>query len=133
MTLVVDASVTLCWFFAAQSCQLADNALIAARTSSILVPTLWWYEVRNILIVHERKRKIREADSKGFLDDLARLTIQIDHAPNEKAVLRLARTHKLTVYDASYLELAARESAQLATLDSELVAAAKAERVTLFS
>jgi predicted nucleic acid-binding protein len=133
MALVIDASVTLCWFFSAQSCALADNALTAARTDLILVPGLWWYEVRNVLIVYERKRKIREADTRGFLHDLAQMTILIDRAHDEKEIMSLARIHKLTVYDASYLELAIRENAQLATLDSELVRAAKAEKVTLLS
>ncbi len=35
--------------------------------------------------------------------------------------------HGLSVYDASYLELALREAIPLATLDAELAAAARAE------
>jgi predicted nucleic acid-binding protein len=43
----------------------------------------------------------------------------------------LARRHRLTVYDAAYLELAQREVAPLATLDDALTRAAKAEGVPL--
>jgi predicted nucleic acid-binding protein len=66
-----------------------------------------------------------------FLRDISRLAITIDASPNEAEVLTLARRHRLTVYDAAYLELAGREALQLATLDEELAAAARAEQVAL--
>lgn len=44
-------------------------------------------------------------------------------------VLRLAREHRLTVYDSLYLELAVRERRPLATLDRKLRLAAEAEGV----
>jgi len=43
----------------------------------------------------------------------------------------LARKHRLTVYQASYLELARRETLPLATLDAVLVRAARAETLSL--
>jgi predicted nucleic acid-binding protein len=46
-------------------------------------------------------------------------------------VLALARQHRLTFYDAAYLELAQRENIPLATLDDDLAAAARAEDVRL--
>jgi predicted nucleic acid-binding protein len=45
--------------------------------------------------------------------------------------MTLARRHKLTAYDAAYLELALREGLALATLDAALIQAAKAEGVEL--
>ena len=45
----------------------------------------------------------------------------------------LARNHRLSVYDAAYLELALREGIPLATLDAGLRRAAAAEGVTLVS
>lgn len=45
------------------------------------------------------------------------------------AILRLAERHRLTMYDAAYLELALRRALPLATLDGELRAAAKAEKL----
>jgi predicted nucleic acid-binding protein len=45
--------------------------------------------------------------------------------------MTLARRHRLTVYDAAYLELAQREAVPLATLDEELATAARAEQVAL--
>jgi predicted nucleic acid-binding protein len=46
-------------------------------------------------------------------------------------LLALARRHGLTVYDAAYLELALREGLDLATLDTELADAARAEGMPL--
>jgi len=57
--------------------------------------------------------------------------ITVDRAQGEAEVLMLARRHRLTVYDASYLALAQRESVPLATLDGDLREAAKAERISL--
>jgi predicted nucleic acid-binding protein len=95
------------------------------------VPALWWFEVRNILIVNERRGRLAHADTAAFLRGLSRLGIVTDRAPEETAVLTLARKHRLTVYDASYLELAQRETLPLATLDKGLLAAAKAAGTAL--
>jgi predicted nucleic acid-binding protein len=46
-------------------------------------------------------------------------------------VLGLARTHRLTVYDAAYLELTVRIDAPLAMVDRRLAAAACAAQVPL--
>ena len=46
-------------------------------------------------------------------------------------MLALARGHRLTIYDAAYLELALRADAPLATLDRQLASAARAARVPL--
>jgi len=65
--------------------------------------------VRNILVVNERRRRIAESETAAFLLNFSRLRIRIDRTPDEDAVLRLARTHRLSVYDAAYLELAPGE------------------------
>ena len=92
---------------------------------------LLWFEVRNILIVSERRQRVTEAETRAFLQRLAAFPNTEDHAPDEEEVMRLARLHKLTVYDAAYLELARREGAPLATLDDALAAAARKEGVAL--
>jgi len=94
-----------------------------------LVPTLWWFELRNALVVNERRGRITEQQTARFLRDVSRLAITVDHTPDESGVLTLARRHRLTVYDAAYLELALRAALPLATLDAMLVAAARSEGV----
>jgi predicted nucleic acid-binding protein len=95
------------------------------------VPTLWWFEVRNTLIVNERRGRLTEADTHALLHGLSRLGLVVDHAPDEALVLALARRHRLTVYDAAYLELAQRRHLPLATLDKALLTAARAGGIQL--
>jgi predicted nucleic acid-binding protein len=131
MPFVLDASIAGCWAFHEEDHPRAEAALARIRTEEAVVPGLWWFEVRNILVVNERRKRISESDTAGFLRDLARLPIRVDRSPDESVVLRLARTHKVSVYDASYLELALRERLPLATLDADLAAAARAELAAL--
>jgi predicted nucleic acid-binding protein len=133
MAFVLDASITACWAFQDEDHADADLALLRMRAEEAVVPCLWWFEVRNILVVNERRRRIAESDTASFLANLSRLRVRVDRLPEESAVLRLARTHRLSVYDAAYLELAQREGLALATLDADLRKAAADERVALVS
>lgn len=98
-----------------------------------VVPALWHLEVGNTLIVAERRRRITAAALDRTADDLAALPIMIDERPvleTWRTSIALASRHRLTVYDAAYLELARRLRLPLATLDRDLRKAAKAEGVT---
>jgi predicted nucleic acid-binding protein len=131
MRFVLDASIAACWAFQDEQNSQADAAFHRISAEEAVVPALWWFEVRNILVVNERRKRIAEADSNEFLRNLCRLRIRVDRSPEEAAVLRLARTRRLSVYDAAYLELALREVLPLATLDCDLAAAALAEGTRL--
>src|ERR1035441_2156501 len=128
MAFVLDASITACWAFDDEDHPDASLAFDRMRAEEVVVPSLWWFQVRNILIVNERRR-MTESNTASFLLNLSLLRIRVDRSPDENAVLRLARTHRLSVYDASYLELAQRESLPLATLDADLRRAAAGEGV----
>jgi predicted nucleic acid-binding protein len=101
------------------------------RSDPARVPSLWWFEVRNTLIIHERRGRLAEADTAAFLRGLSRLGVTVDRLPEEAGVMTLARKHRLIVYDASYLELAQREALPLARLDADLIRAARAENLSL--
>lgn len=133
MAFVLDASVAACWALGDE--EYPDAALAFARMASeeAVVPCLWWFEVRNILVVNERRKRITVPDTTAFLLHLARLQIRVDRDPDEGTVLHLAREHGLSVYDAAYLELALREGLALATPDSALGRAAVREGVALLS
>lgn len=133
MPFVLDASVTACWAFDDEDHPVAGLAFRRIRTEEALVPALWWFEVRNIFIVSERRRRITPSATAAFLRNLALLPIHIDRTPDETALLRLARTRKLSAYDAAYLELAQRQGLPLATLDLTLQKAARAEGIPLLS
>jgi predicted nucleic acid-binding protein len=99
-----------------------------------IVPALWWFELRNVLVVNERRGRLSEQETLNFLRELSsEMTITIEPVPDETAVMALARRHRLTVYDAAYLELALRERLPLATLDASLAAAAREEGVAVLA
>jgi predicted nucleic acid-binding protein len=95
-------------------------------------PSLLFFEIRNALLLGERRKRITEAMSAAFIRDLALLRIRLEPPPGGISLMALARERKLTIYDAAYLELAMREGMPLATLDRALEKAAIAEGVALF-
>ena len=131
MPQVIDASVTVAWGLADEDHPTAGRAEQRLLGDVTYAPSLWWFEVRNTLIVAERRGRIVETDVGRFLADLGRLPVEIDFEANEADLMRLARDHRLTVYDAAYLELAFRKKADLATLDRALMNAARAARIEL--
>ena len=110
---------------------MADAAMDRLPEDHAVVPALWWFEVRNILIVNERRGRIDSADSDMFLNDLASLPICVERDLHERLVVVLARKHRLTAYDAAYLDLAVRSTVPIATLDRALAEAAQAEGLEL--
>jgi predicted nucleic acid-binding protein len=129
MPFVVDASITACWAFDDEDHPRATAALERLRTDEAFAPSLWWYEVRNILVVGERRGCIAENDTAAYLRSLGRLPIWIDAEAVDANLLDLARRHRLSAYDAAYLELALRINAPLETLDAALAKAALAAGV----
>jgi predicted nucleic acid-binding protein len=74
------------------------------------------------------------AAQAAFLERLRLLPVAIEHRPATwlaQQILPLARTYRLSAYDAAYLELAIREGLPLATLDDDLRGAACAAGVAL--
>jgi predicted nucleic acid-binding protein len=129
MAFVIDASVVGCWAFDVEHHPIASDARERIRHEEAHAPSLWWYEVRNTLLVSERRGRIAEAAVADFLRSLAQLPIRIDIQPVEPKLMDVARRHRLSVYDAAYLELAARLDMPLLTLDSSLARAAVAAGV----
>jgi predicted nucleic acid-binding protein len=131
MPFVLDASTTASWAFEDEDHPYADEALLQIHQDQAFVPALWWFEVRNILIINERRKRSTALNTAAHLQDLSEMAIIQDITPDEVEILRLARQHRLTVYDAAYLELAIRNNIPLATLDIELIRAANAEGVPI--
>jgi len=128
---ILDASVTITWAMADETHPVADRAFNELRTGAAIVPEIWWYEVRNILVVNERRGRIQSSAVDRFIKDLQDLRIEIDRHHGSSAVLDMARTQRITVYDAAYLSLAVRERLPLATLDKNLRRAASAVHIAL--
>src|SRR5437660_8839433 len=97
-------------------------------TETALVPAWWFIEITNVLAMAERKGRITPTQSDAFIADLSKLGIERDNESPDRAfthLLVLSRRHRLTSYDAIYLELAIRRSLPLATLDHDLRKTAK--------
>jgi predicted nucleic acid-binding protein len=131
MRFVLDASVVITWAMRDEDHPLADLAFRELHSGSVIVPGIWWYEIRNILVLNERRNRITVNDSAQFLDDLGQFSIEIDFRHKETQLMDLARRHMLSVYDAAYLALAMREKLPLATLDKALKNAALDAGVSL--
>ena len=133
--LVLDASVTLAWALAGEvRTEDARGLLHRVAEEAAIVPALWRLEVGNGLLMGERRGRIRPERVDAVWRQLGELPIEIDAETNARAwngTTALARRHGLTLYDAAYLELAARRGLALATFDSALARAAAAEKVTL--
>lgn len=132
MPYILDASIAACWYFEDEHDPRADTALdLLGKGDSALAPIHWWFELRNVIVLGERRRRASESYTATFMDYLHRLPISLAALPDSPEVLALARRHRLTFYDAAYLDLALHERLPLATLDDALAAAARAEGVPL--
>lgn len=128
---VLDASEVASWAFPDEGGYGSTKARQLAGDGWASVPSLWWYEIRNTLLVNERRGRIRREQTDAFLAELARMHIRIEEVGGEVDIRELARRWQLTFYDAAYLELAERLRAPLATLDRRLAEAAEAAGVEL--
>jgi predicted nucleic acid-binding protein len=116
------------WLFREEFTPFAERMLDDVTAGRAMVPSLWPLEVGNVLLQAERRGRIDEADAAQFLALLGGLPIDVDSVHQVTwlhDVLPLSRETGLTVYDASYVELAARSGASLATLDRRMAAAAQ--------
>ncbi len=124
---VGDASMAAAWLLPDEQSDQAD-ALIE-RVDAIHVPALFWFEVRNLLILAERRGWIDAGEALPCLLRLRGLPFEDAGAGADLGILDIAHRHKLSGYDAAYLALAIADSLPLATLDRKLAAAALAEGV----
>ena len=131
---VVDNSVVMSWCFKDQVNAYADSVLDSFKAATAYVPSVWSLEVVNVLLAAERANLISEADSVRFINLLSQLPIQVQHEGPDKTMkdlLALARTHELSSYDESYLDLAMKKGLPLASLDKKLRVAAEAVKLRI--
>lgn len=125
---MLDASIALAWCFNDEITAEVDALLDRVRLHGAVVPSLWHLELGNGLLAAERRGRAIEGGMSVRLELFERLRIEIDPETTARAwreILVLAKAERLTLYDASYLELAVRRGLPLATRDAELGSAAK--------
>jgi predicted nucleic acid-binding protein len=127
-TVVVDASVALAWCFDDEASTETDRLFERIRDDGGMVPGIWHLELSNVLLQAEKRGRISASAVAARLEIIAGWPIATDQETTARAwreILTLARTERLTTYDATYLELALRRALPLLTKDKELAAAAR--------
>jgi predicted nucleic acid-binding protein len=134
VSLVLDASLTLSWYFEDERTPAADALLDRVTNTGAVVPSIWRVETANGFQMAIRRQRIDAGFRARALFELARLPIAVDTGTDAyvwTTTLQLADRYQLTVYDAVYLELAQRRVLPLATLDGALRSAASSLGLTL--
>ncbi len=124
MAFVIDASTATAWVIADEQNDLADKLLDRVKESRGHVPSLFWHEMRNTLLLVERRGRSAPGTAEVAIGRLRRLPIRVMENSEDHEVLVLAPRYGLTAYDASYLDVAIGLKLPLATADRRLAAAA---------
>jgi len=126
---IIDSSVGFAWVHPNQATPETDKLLEEVGAGAmVVVPSLWFLEMANSLLVLERRKKLTSEEGNVALATLSAMNFSVDEEASRAAFRKtseLAEKHELTVYDATYLEVALRRKLPLATRDGALLNAAK--------
>ena len=132
--LVVDCSAICALFFEDEATPESNQLLDRLEAGAIWAPSLFLWEVANVLLMAERRQRLSQAQRVEALLMLEQLHLEIDQGDPIVVwhdVTQLAAQTGLTSYDAAYLELAIRLGTPLATRDRELQRCCNAAGVAL--
>jgi len=76
--IVVDTSVVMSWCFEDETNPYADVTLDHLSKATAIVPAIWTLEVVNVLLMAERRKRLKPADSVRFLSLLSQLPIVVE-------------------------------------------------------
>jgi predicted nucleic acid-binding protein len=128
---VLDTSVSMRWLLASEKPSdqhYAEATLKSLLETEAMVPNLWHLEACHVLLGAEKRGEVSAGEVEGFVSQLENLPILVDPFTAHQSFSRtmaLSRIYTLSSYDAAYLELAMREGLPLATLDKQLIKAAR--------
>ena len=126
---VIDSSVGFAWVHPNQTTPQTETLLREVEEgATLVVPGLWFLEIANSLLVLQRRKKLSQQERRAALQILSAFNFTVDDEADRAAfdkTSELADQHRLTIYDAVYLEIALRRNLPLASRDSALIAAAK--------
>ena len=95
---------------------IADNSVCH-------VPSLFWYEISNLLNTAIRRKRISSSDIQDLLNIIPHSKIFTDTRAGKEyteLITNLAFEYNLSSYDSAYLELAIHKDAMIGTLDENL-------------
>jgi predicted nucleic acid-binding protein len=135
---VLDNSVAMRWLLASNKAsdqRYAELVLKSLVDAEVLVPNLWHLEVANVLLSATNRKEIEVSEVERFTAQLENLPITVDTLTANQVfghTISLARAYRLSSYDAAYLELALREGLPLASLDKDLLKAARRSDIEIY-
>ncbi|ULJ74428.1 type II toxin-antitoxin system VapC family toxin [Rhizobium gallicum] len=129
MAFVLDASIAASWFLPDEQSEAAEPLITALGAAPGLVPSLFWFEVRNLFIMAERRGRLQPGTALAMTLSLHGLPLRDSGIGNDVSVIDLALKHGLSGYDASYVALAKASEIPLATADRKMAAAARSEGI----
>ncbi|MGE7370465.1 type II toxin-antitoxin system VapC family toxin [Neorhizobium sp. NPDC001467] len=130
MSFVIDASMAAAWLLPEEFSDAAE-AVMATVNAPCPVPSLFFFEIRNIHAMSERRGRIAAGSALVNMERVRRLPLEDAGIGADSYVLLLSANHSLSAYDAAYLALALSRSIPLATLDRKLAAAARKDGVAV--
>jgi len=129
---VIDASVVAACCFEDEAGSVADLEDLVAGAEA-LVPSCFRLEFANAIRSGVRRGRMPASIGREMIIGVVGMDWNVDptNADSIAVIHDLSVNHALTMYDASYLELAIRRGCAIATLDAALIRAARAEGVTV--
>ncbi|MCR9143755.1 MAG: type II toxin-antitoxin system VapC family toxin [bacterium] len=136
MNWVIDACFAAAWVLPDETTPQTEKFLEQlSENDEYHVPSLWWFEVSNILTTAVRRKRLKAREIPRAITLLSSLPLRTDHSQGAFYMHFLtdyATRYKLTAYDAAYLGLAVQMGAGVATLDDDIKAAAKELKLQSF-
>ena len=102
--------------------------LVQARAAGLLVPGIWHVEMANILGLKLRDGNLSTVDLEQALRLLGTLDVETRWQGEDdtiQATLDSIARHRLTAYDAIYVDLALQSGCSLLTYDRAMIASAR--------
>jgi predicted nucleic acid-binding protein len=119
------------WLLPDERSDATDRVMQELRSAAGLVPSLFWFETRNLFLTAERRGRFKAGEALLSMTQLRALPLRDAGSISDHFVIDLATKHRLSAYDASYLALAVQNKLPLATLDRRLAEAARREKIEL--
>jgi predicted nucleic acid-binding protein len=122
---VVDNSVVIAWAYPRQATDYTEALLDRSGGSMLYTAFIWPAEFANATHTLVNRGVLSEVLGDEMLVLGESFGLLVERAPALGRIYRISRQHRLSAYDAAYLELAVRMNIPLATRDAALKAAAE--------
>ena len=118
--IVIDATVLADFFIGEDGVHRRARQLLAEDPVWIS-PSLWRYELGNVLRTHVKAGRLDAAVAEAHLRNAGALVVETVDMTDPQEVLNLALERGLTMYDAAYVSLAKLRGLTLRTRDAEVL------------